>query len=87
MNLGNTNTIWKLTNYLSILNGIFPLDPTIHIALSKCHEIQGGKKNEELSTKYLNDANREIADKKYWKELFNHLRDFDTHKIIPERVN
>ena len=87
LNLGNTNTIWKLTNYLSILNGIFPLDPTIHIALSKCHEIQGGKKNEELSTKYLNDANREIADKKYWKELFNHLRDFDTHKIIPERVN
>jgi radical SAM superfamily enzyme YgiQ (UPF0313 family) len=86
-NLENTNNIWKLTNYLSILNQIFPLDPTIHVALSRCHAIEGGTTNDQLAEKYLNDANSEITDKKYWKALFNHLKDFDTHKIIPNIVN
>lgn len=86
-NLKNTSTTWKLTKYLSILNQIFPLDPTIHLSLSRCHEIEGGKENEVLANKYLADANKEISTTKYWKELMNHSKGFDPHEIIPNTID
>ena len=86
-NLKNTSTTWKLTQYLSILNQIFPLDPTIHLSLSRCHEIEGGDENDQLAKKYLADANEEISTTIYWKELMNHCKDFDPHEIIPNSIN
>lgn len=86
-NLRNRDTTWKLTRYLAILNQIFPLDPTIHLALSKCYEIEGGVENKLMAKKFLDDAEKEIFEQKYWSELFEHCKKFDQHKIIPERLN
>ena len=81
-NLQNSKTTWKLTRYLSILHGMFPLDPTIHLALSKCYSLEGGSDNLLLAEKYLNLAEREISDKKYWTNLFDLSQKFDQHQII-----
>jgi radical SAM superfamily enzyme YgiQ (UPF0313 family) len=83
INLYNHSTTWKLTRYLSILNQIFPLDPTIHLALAKCHNIEGGSENEIKAKKYLDIAHEEIGDKEYWPKLFDLCRKFDRHQIIP----
>ena len=86
-NLRNHDTTWKLKRYLLILNQIFPLDPTIHLALSKCYEIEDSVENKRMAKKFLDDAEKEMFEQKYWSKLFEHCKKFDQHKIIPERFN
>jgi radical SAM superfamily enzyme YgiQ (UPF0313 family) len=82
-NLQNHETIWKLKKYLSVLHKIFPLDPTIHLVLAKCLHIEGGKKNAKMAEKYLNLAEKEISEKKFWPLLLDHCRKYDLHQAIP----
>ena len=86
INLDNHATTWKLTRYLSILNQIFPLDPTIHLALAKCHNIEGGSENKIKAKKYIDIAHEEIVDKEYWPKLFDHCKQFDQYKVIPKSI-
>ena len=40
INFSDNKKTWKIKNYLSTLHRIFPLDPTIHVALAKNVKIQ-----------------------------------------------
>ena len=79
INFSDNKKTWKIKNYLSTLHRIFPLDPTIHVALAKCYEIQNDIKAQNL---FIDLAQNQIDNKKYWRKLFRNVQSYDKYNIL-----